>query len=83
LGGRDSHIQVDAGIDAEKEMLEDDKMPTPGSPERGAPALAEVFAPMVTIKGIEVTIGKRHIEPFHARSVLEAPGEDSFVHFGS
>jgi hypothetical protein len=56
-------------------------MPNLGGPKRGAPAFAEVFAPMVTIKGIEVTIGKRRIEPFHMRSVLEAPGEDAFVQF--
>src|SRR5919199_1884374 len=62
-------------------MLQDDRMPALGGAKRGAPAPAGFFAPAVTLDGVEVTIGERHIQPFHARSVLEATGEDTFFHF--
>src|SRR5215210_295108 len=64
-------------------MLQDYRMPILGGSKRGAPAIAEFFAPIVALKGVEVTIGKRHVEAFHARSVLEAAGQDTFVHFDS
>jgi hypothetical protein len=36
---------------------------------------------MVALDGIEIAIGKRHVEALHARSILESTGEDALVHF--
>jgi hypothetical protein len=69
------------GVDAEQEMLQDYGMPVLGGSESGPPALARFFPPLVALEGIEVTVGKRYVEAFHTRSILEATSEDTFVDF--
>jgi protease-4 len=72
-GGGDPEVQIDVRVHPEQQVLKHDRPPTLAGGERRLPRFAGSLTAPVLVEGLQVAIGKGHVQPFHPRTVVEEP----------
>ena len=80
LGGRDAEVEVDVGVHAQQQVLQDDRPPSPGSSERHPPRLRAWLPVVPGAFGGEVASGETGDEPLHAVPIGEATLVGALAH---
>jgi hypothetical protein len=80
LSGGGAEVEIDVCVDAQKQMLQDQKPPARGRLKGNLPRFAHRLTQAKTLHRLNVAIGKNDIEPLHARAVIKTAGGNIVFH---
>jgi len=75
-----AEIEIDVRVDANQQLLHHDWIPARRGVKRHLPAQRRLLPSAELFKRLEITIGEVHVQPFHARAILEPSAGDAVFH---